>query len=275
EADHADREAAQDSIIDDIEDSLAGVPNLDLDKVFRNFRAVLRAMLRTNFYRLYAPHAASLEEDAYPDPAAEPPVALAFKLDPRQLAFVPEPRPYREIFVFSPRVEGIHLRGGEIARGGLRWSDRAQDYRTEVLGLAKAQQVKNTVIIPAGAKGGFVPKKLPVGGSRDEIFQEGRASYRVFVSSLLDITDNIVAGATVPPADIVRQDSDDPYLVVAADKGTATFSDTANAIAQDRNFWLGDAFASGGSAGYDHKAMGITARGAWEAVKRHFREENH
>ena len=174
----------------------------------------------------------------------------------------------------GPEVEGVHLRFGPVARGGLRWSDRAQDYRTEVLGLVKAQQVKNAVIVPVGAKGGFFPKRLPVGGSRDAVFEAGTKAYVNFVSSLLSITDNLDSGAIIPPKDVIRRDSDDPYFVVAADKGTATFSDTANAISQKFDFWLDDAFASGGSAGYDHKKMGITARGAWEAVKRHFREMN-
>ena len=184
---------------------------------------------------------------------------------------MPAPRPFREIFVHSPEVEGVHLRFGPVARGGLRWSDRPQDFRTEVLGLVKAQQVKNAVIVPVGAKGGFVPRRLPAAG-RDQIFEAGRQAYIRFVDRLLSVTDDIDGDAVVPPKDVVRHDGDDPYLVVAADKGTATFSDTANGIALKRGFWLGDAFASGGSAGYDHKAMGITARGAWEAVKRHFRE---
>src|SRR5690606_11634116 len=169
---------------------------------------------------------------------------------------------------------GVHLRFGPVARGGLRWSDRAQDYRTEVLGLVKAQQVKNGVIVPVGAKGGFFPRRLPVGGSREQVFEAGRKAYINFVSSLLSLTDNIVGDNVVGPEGVVRHDGDDPYFVVAADKGTATFSDTANAISQKHGFWLDDAFASGGSAGYDHKKMGITARGAWEAVKRHFREMN-
>lgn len=177
-----------------------------------------------------------------------------------------------EIFVYSARVEGVHLRGGKVARGGLRWSDRLEDYRTEVLGLVKAQQVKNSVIVPVGAKGGFVAKQLPATGGREAWLNEGIASYKIFISALLDVTDNLVAGEVVPPVDVVRQDEDDPYFVVAADKGTATFSDIANEIAESRGFWLGDAFASGGSQGYDHKGMGITARGAWESVKLHFRE---
>ncbi len=182
------------------------------------------------------------------------------------------PQPLYEIFVYSPRVEGVHLRFGKVARGGIRWSDRPQDFRTEILGLVKAQQVKNAVIVPVGAKGGFVPKKLPAAGGRDAILAEGIAAYDLFITSLLDLTDNIGPEGIVHPPNSVLYDGDDPYLVVAADKGTATFSDIANAIAIKHDFWLGDAFASGGSAGYDHKKMGITARGAWESVKRHFRE---
>ena len=185
---------------------------------------------------------------------------------------LPEPRPYREIFMSGPRVDGVHLRFGPVARGGLRWSDRREDFRTEVLGLVKAQRVKNAVIVPTGSKGGFYPKQLPPGGDRNAVFEEGRGAYIEFIRSLLDITDNLVGGKTVTPKNVVRWDDEDPYLVVAADKGTATFSDTANGISAEYGFWLGDAFASGGSAGYDHKVMGITARGGWEAVKRHFRE---
>ena len=185
---------------------------------------------------------------------------------------MPLPRPLYEIFVYSPRVEGVHLRFGKVARGGLRWSDRPQDFRTEVLGLVKAQQVKNAVIVPVGAKGGFVPKHLPPASDRQAWLAEGTESYKIFVRTLLQLTDNIVGDGVVPPADTVRHDGDDPYLVVAADKGTATFSDIANALSIEKGHWLGDAFASGGSQGYDHKKMGITARGAWEAVKRHFRE---
>ncbi|TFV35037.1 NAD-glutamate dehydrogenase domain-containing protein, partial [Bradyrhizobium niftali] len=177
-----------------------------------------------------------------------------------------------EIFVYSPRVEGIHLRFGKVARGGLRWSDRPQDFRTEILGLVKAQQVKNAVIVPVGAKGGFVPKRLPPPSDREAWLAEGTEAYRIFVRSLLELTDNLDGDVVVPPDLTVRHDGDDPYLVVAADKGTATFSDVANAISAEKHHWLGDAFASGGSQGYDHKKMGITARGAWEAVKRHFRE---
>ncbi|MFY8144358.1 MAG: NAD-glutamate dehydrogenase domain-containing protein, partial [Caulobacter sp.] len=196
---------------------------------------------------------------------------ISFKFDPSKVPDLPKPRPYREIFVYSPWVEGVHLRFGPVARGGLRWSDRREDFRTEVLGLVKAQMVKNTVIVPVGSKGGFFPKRLPPSSDRDAWFAEGVASYKRFINGLLDITDNIVEGKIVPPIDVVRHDADDPYLVVAADKGTATFSDIANGISAEHGFWLGDAFASGGSVGYDHKGMGITARGGWESVKRHFR----
>ena len=216
-----------------------------------------RAALRTNFYQI--------------DDNGQPKAAISIKFDSRSIEDMPMPRPLYEIFVYSPRVEGVHLRFGKVARGGLRWSDRPQDFRTEVLGLVKAQQVKNAVIVPVGSKGGFVPKRLPA-GPREAIQTEGVAAYTLFVSSLLDITDNIGPEGVIPPPNVVRRDGDDPYLVVAADKGTATFSDIANGISAQYGFWLGDAFASGGSAGYDHKKMGITARGAWEAVKRHFRE---
>ncbi|WP_027231063.1 NAD-glutamate dehydrogenase [Phyllobacterium sp. UNC302MFCol5.2] len=241
-----------------IEEALQGVPSLDDDRILRRYLNLIESTLRTNAF--------SPEEDGSER------ASLAFKLDPRALDELPEPRPYREIFVYGPEVEGVHLRFGPVARGGLRWSDRAQDYRTEVLGLVKAQQVKNAVIVPVGAKGGFYPKRLPTGGDRNAIFEAGRAAYITFISTLLSVTDNLNGETVVPPADMVRRDGDDPYFVVAADKGTATFSDTANAISQAHDFWLDDAFASGGSAGYDHKKMGITARGAWEAVKRHFRE---
>jgi glutamate dehydrogenase len=198
------------------------------------------------------------------------------KFDPQAIPDLPAPRPAFEIWVYSPRVEGVHLRFGKVARGGLRWSDRREDFRTEILGLVKAQMVKNTVIVPVGAKGGFVAKQLPDPSvDRDAWLAEGVAAYKTFISALLDITDNLVAGEVVPPVDVVRHDEDDTYLVVAADKGTATFSDIANGVAESYGFWLGDAFASGGSAGYDHKGMGITARGAWESVKRHFRELGH
>ncbi len=197
---------------------------------------------------------------------------MSFKLEPSAIPDLPAPRPKFEIFVYSPRVEGVHLRFGAVARGGLRWSDRRDDFRTEVLGLVKAQMVKNTVIVPVGAKGGFFCKQLPDPSNRDAWMAEGIDCYKTFISGLLDITDNLVDGVTVPPKDVVRHDGDDSYLVVAADKGTATFSDIANAVAIDYGFWLGDAFASGGSVGYDHKAMGITARGAWVSVQRHFRD---
>jgi len=237
---------------------LESVTSSDDDRIIRNFVEVLNATLRTNLY----------QPDFTPTKDVPAPI-LAFKFDPAAISIMPKPVPYREIFVSSPRVEGLHLRFGPVARGGLRWSDRALDYRTEVLGLVKAQQVKNAVIVPVGSKGGFLPKQLPKSGDRNAWFQEGHSSYKIFISSLLSVTDNLVDGKVVPPPQTVRHDGDDPYFVVAADKGTSTFSDTANAISQGRDFWLDDAFASGGSAGYDHKKMGITARGGWEAVKRH------
>jgi glutamate dehydrogenase len=241
-----------------IENALSGVPSLDDDRILRRYVNAIDATLRTNYFQRNSD--------------GSPRAMLAFKLDPKVVDGLPEPRPFREIFVFGVEVEGVHLRFGKVARGGLRWSDRAEDYRTEVLGLVKAQQVKNAVIVPVGAKGGFYPKRLPVGGTRDEIFNAGREAYKTYIRTLLSITDDISGADIVPPKDTVRLDGDDPYFVVAADKGTATFSDTANALAQEAGFWLDDAFASGGSAGYDHKKMGITARGAWETVKRHFRE---
>ncbi|WP_347879898.1 NAD-glutamate dehydrogenase [Tianweitania aestuarii] len=250
--------AAETACADTILQALDDVASLDDDTVLRRFLNLVQATLRTNHF------AGDMAVGA----------TLALKLDARAVTGLPEPRPWREIFVYGPDVEGVHLRFGPVARGGLRWSDRAQDYRTEVLGLVKAQQVKNAVIVPVGAKGGFFPKKLPAGGSRNAVFEAGTQAYITFVSALLSITDNIVGDHVVPPANVLRRDEDDPYFVVAADKGTATFSDTANAISQAHDFWLDDAFASGGSAGYDHKKMGITARGAWEAVKRHFREMN-
>lgn len=253
-----ERAGRENRLIDEITANLDQVTSLDDDRILRRFQNLIMATLRTNFFQL--------------DEKGQPKPTFAFKLDPHKVEGLPKPLPYREIFVYSPRVEGVHMRFGPAARGGLRWSDRSQDYRTEVLGLVKAQQVKNAVIVPVGAKGGFLPKQLPVGGSRDEWIKEGTDAYKIFISSLLDITDNLDADLVLPPELVVRHDQDDPYLVVAADKGTATFSDTANAISEDKGFWLGDAFASGGSAGYDHKKMGITARGAWEAVKRHFRE---
>ena len=234
--------------------ALDDVASLDHDRIVRSYLAVLGAALRTNHF---VPGRGT----------------LALKLAPREIPDLPEPRPQFEIFVYSPRVEGVHLRFGAVARGGLRWSDRAEDFRTEVLGLVKAQMVKNTVIVPVGAKGGFYPKRLPdPAADRDAWLAEGVACYRLFITSLLDLTDNLVDGDVVHPEHVLRYDGDDPYLVVAADKGTATFSDIANALSVESGFWLGDAFASGGSAGYDHKAMGITARGAWESVTRHFRE---
>ncbi|PBB22566.1 MULTISPECIES: NAD-glutamate dehydrogenase [unclassified Mesorhizobium] len=242
-----------------IKDALEDVPNIDDDTIIRRYLNLIEASLRTNHF------VADTNEKGQ---------SLAIKLDSQAIEGLPAPRPWREIFVYGSEVEGVHLRFGPVARGGLRWSDRAQDYRTEVLGLVKAQQVKNAVIVPVGAKGGFFPKRLPTGGSRDAIFEVGTSAYKNFVSSLLSITDNIGLDGVIPPAGVMRRDQDDPYFVVAADKGTATFSDTANAISEKHGFWLDDAFASGGSAGYDHKKMGITAKGAWEAVKRHFREIN-
>ena len=241
-----------------IKQELEAVNNLDDDRIIRRYLDMILATLRTNFYQKDA------EGNDKP--------YISFKVQPDLIPEMPLPLPKFEIFVYSPRVEGVHLRGGKVARGGLRWSDRMEDFRTEVLGLVKAQQVKNTVIVPVGAKGGFVCKTPPTEGGRAAFLEEGKACYRIFIRSLLDITDNIVAGDIVPPKDVVRLDEDDPYLVVAADKGTATFSDIANGISEEYNFWLGDAFASGGSVGYDHKGMGITARGGWESVKRHFRE---
>ncbi|RAN81924.1 glutamate dehydrogenase [Bacillus sp. SRB_336] len=235
---------------------LENVASLDEDRILRSFVWLIRATLRTSFFQQW-------------DGAHRP--YISYKLDSHKVPELPKPVPYREIWVCAPRVEGIHLRFGAVARGGLRWSDRREDFRTEVLGLVKAQMVKNTVIVPVGSKGGFFVKKAPVGGDRDAQLAEGIACYRLFISGLLDITDNLVEGKVVNPHDVVRHDADDPYLVVAADKGTATFSDIANAISIEHNYWLGDAFASGGSHGYDHKGMGITAKGAWESVKRHFR----
>ena len=246
-----------DSIVAQIRTALDAVASLDDDRILRAYLTLVQATLRTNFYQL--------------DGAGKPKGYVCFKFDPAKIPDLPLPKPKFEIFVYSPRVEGVHLRMGDVARGGIRWSDRREDFRTEVLGLMKAQNVKNTVIVPVGAKGGFVPKRLPA-GTREEVQAEVVACYQTFIRALLDLTDNIVAGRIVPPTQVVRRDGDDPYLVVAADKGTATFSDIANAISADHGFWLGDAFASGGSAGYDHKKMGITARGAWECVKRHFRE---
>ena len=242
-----------------IEAALRDVPSLDDDRIIRRFKNVIDAVLRTNFW----------QKDT--SGSAKPHIALKF--DSAKLDDLPAPRPWREIFVYAPSMEGVHLRFGRIARGGLRWSDRREDFRTEILGLVKAQQVKNAVIVPVGAKGGFFPKLMPVNPTREQAMEIGIAAYKTLIHAMLDITDNLDKdGVIVPPPDVLRPDGDDPYLVVAADKGTATFSDIANGIALERGFWLGDAFASGGSVGYDHKKMGITARGAWEAIKRHFRE---
>jgi glutamate dehydrogenase len=254
----ARRERETRRIVARLEEALDAVKSLDEDRILRAFVTVIRATLRTNYFQTAA--------DGSPKPW------FSFKLDSRSLPDLPKPKPLFEIFVYSPRVEGVHLRNGYVARGGIRWSDRREDFRTEVLGLMKAQNVKNTVIVPVGAKGGFVPKRLPAGGTREDVQREVVDCYRAFIRGLLDLTDNIVGGRVVSPVRTVRRDADDAYLVVAADKGTATFSDIANGIAAEYGFWLGDAFASGGSAGYDHKKMGITARGAWESVKRHFRE---
>jgi glutamate dehydrogenase len=249
--------AAAELVAGETERAIDAVRSLDEDRILRSFLTVLQAMLRTNFFR------------AGPDGA--PSSELSFKLDPLRVPLLPEPKPRFEVFVYSPRVEGVHLRGGKVARGGLRWSDRREDFRTEVLGLMKAQMVKNALIVPVGSKGGFVVKRPPRSGGREALLEEGIACYRAFLRGLLDVTDNISGGEIVPPKRVVRYDDDDPYLVVAADKGTATFSDIANEVSAEYGFWLGDAFASGGSHGYDHKQMGITARGAWESVKRHFR----
>ncbi len=243
-----------------IETALQAVSSLDEDRILRHFVNAVTAAVRTNFYQIDG------------NGGAKEPIAIKFAS--RKVDGMPLPRPLYEVFVYSPRVEALHLRFGKVARGGIRWSDRPQDFRTEILGLVKAQNVKNAVIVPVGAKGGFVPKYLKPSDTREAIQAEGVAAYRLFISTLLDITDNIGLGTTgvIPPANVVRRDGDDPYLVVAADKGTAAFSDIANDIAASHDYWLGDAFASGGSAGYDHKKIGITARGAWESVKRHFRE---
>ncbi|HEY7857846.1 MAG TPA: NAD-glutamate dehydrogenase [Candidatus Nanopelagicales bacterium] len=254
-----DRDEAVAGFVAEIEGLLESVPSLDQDRILRSFLALLLATTRTNAYQL--------------DEAGAPKTYLSFKFDPSKVPDLPKPLPRFEIWVYSPRVEGVHLRFGKVARGGLRWSDRREDFRTEVLGLVKAQMVKNAVIVPVGAKGGFVAKQAPdPSQDRDAWLAEGIACYKTFISGLLDVTDNLSAGQVVPARDVVRHDGDDTYLVVAADKGTATFSDIANGVAADYGYWLGDAFASGGSEGYDHKAMGITARGAWESVKRHFRE---
>jgi glutamate dehydrogenase len=254
-----DREVAQERMSQRIEQALELVSSLDADRILRQFTDLIRATVRTNFYAI------SLTGDER--------CSVSFKLEPRRIPDMPVPVPRFEIWTYSPRVEGVHLRFGLVARGGLRWSDRREDFRTEILGLVKAQEVKNAVIVPVGAKGGFFAKQLPDPTvDREAWALEGRAAYREFISSLLEVTDNLKDGTVIPPMRVVRHDGDDPYLVVAADKGTASFSDLANEIAAEHLFWLGDAFASGGSVGYDHKAMGITAKGAWESVNRHFRE---
>lgn len=247
-----DRDAVMTSIITEIESVLMEVSNVAEDRIVRHFMDTIMATWRTNFF----------QDKEY----------ISFKFNSAAVPELPKPKPYAEIFVYSHAVEGIHLRGGKVARGGLRWSDRREDFRTEVLGLMKAQMVKNAVIVPVGSKGGFVVKNPPKDGTREQIQESGIACYKTFLRGLLDITDNIVDGKVSPPKNVVRHDGDDPYLVVAADKGTATFSDIANSISAEYGFWLGDAFASGGSAGYDHKKMGITAKGGWVSVMRHFRE---
>ena len=248
------------ALVEEILSDLDNVDNLDEDKIIRQFVQAMTATLRTNYYQR--------------DPSGKYKNYISIKLNSKAISGVPRPHPMFEIFVYSPRFEGVHLRCGKVARGGLRWSDRREDFRTEVLGLMKAQQVKNAVIVPCGAKGGFVPKQMPVNASREEILAEGITCYKLFIRGLLDITDNYVDGHVSKPVHVVCYDEDDPYLVVAADKGTATFSDIANEISHEYGFWLGDAFASGGSVGYDHKKMGITAKGAWESVKRHFYQLN-
>jgi glutamate dehydrogenase len=252
------RDATVERIRQGVVEAIDSVASLDAYRILSSVLQVIDAMLRTNHWRVV---------DGEPHPSY-----LSFKLDPTKLEMLPRPRPRYEIFVYSPRVEGIHLRGGRVARGGLRWSDRREDFRTEVLGLMKAQMVKNALIVPVGSKGGFVVKHSPPATDREAYLQEGIECYRTFLHGLLDLTDNYVEDGVAPPERVVRYDGDDPYLVVAADKGTARFSDIANSVSEEYEFWLGDAFASGGSHGYDHKAMGITARGTWESVKRHFRE---
>jgi glutamate dehydrogenase len=245
-------QALRNAILVELED----VANLDEDRIIRRYLNVIESTLRTNFYQ-------TTEEGSEKD-------YCSFKLDSRNVDELPLPQPFREIFLYSPRVEGIHLRFGMVARGGLRWSDRREDFRTEILGLVKAQQVKNAVIVPVGSKGGFVVKDPPPPeAGRDAFLAEGIECYKTFIRGLLDITDNLRKSKLIEPRDVVRYDGGDPYLVVAADKGTATFSDIANSVSIEYGHWLDDAFASGGSAGYDHKKMGITARGAWECVKRH------
>src|SRR5260221_49006 len=253
-----ERKARETKIAETVNSALSAVERSQENRSLRHIVNATSAEIRWNFYQL--------------DAGGQPKQLIAIKFASGALDALPLPRPRYEVFVYSPRVEALHLRFGKVARGGIRWSDRPQDFRTEILSLAKAQQVKNAVIVPVGAKGGFVPKQLLKGATREVMQAEGIAAYRSFISTLLDITDNLGENEIIPPDNVVRHDDDDPYLVVAADKGTATFSDIANTIAQEHRFWLDDAFASGGSAGYDHKKMGITARGAWESVKRHFRE---
>ncbi|WP_183098777.1 NAD-glutamate dehydrogenase [Nocardioides pelophilus] len=256
--DEESREKHQSELEGRLTTGLDDVVSLDHDRILRSYLTHIRATLRTNYFQ--------------PQPGGKPKPYLSLKMEPSAIPDLPEPRPKFEIFVYSPRVEGVHLRFGAVARGGLRWSDRRDDFRTEILGLVKAQMVKNTVIVPVGAKGGFYAKNLPDSSDRDAWLAEGIECYKTFIRGLLDVTDNLVVGEIVPPERVVRRDGNDSYLVVAADKGTATFSDIANGVSKDYGFWLGDAFASGGSVGYDHKAMGITARGAWVSVRRHFRE---
>jgi glutamate dehydrogenase len=254
----AQRKEGAEVIKADLLQGLSTVSKIDHDRILRNFISAISATVRTNFYQTST--------------TGELKTYCSFKIRSGEIDDAPQPRPYVETFVYSPQVEGVHLRFALVSRGGLRWSDRQEDFRTEVLGLVKAQQVKNVVIVPQGAKGGFVPKQLPVNGSREQVINEAINCYKIFISALLDLTDNNTANGIVKPKDIICFDGDDSYLVVAADKGTATFSDIANEIAQDYGFWLGDAFASGGSVGYDHKKMGITAKGAWVSVQRHFNE---
>ena len=255
---HQDGVDREQLILGEIHQALDSVQSLDQDRILRRFLNLVQSTLRTNFFQTDADG----KEKSY----------VSFKFDAQNIIELPRPRPIYEIFVYSPRMEAVHLRGGKVARGGIRWSDRLEDFRTEILGLVKSQMVKNAVIVPVGAKGGFIVKQPPPPGDREAWLAEGVACYQTMIRGLLDITDNLVGGKLVPAEQVVRRDADDPYLVVAADKGTATFSDIANGVAAEYNFWLGDAFASGGSVGYDHKKMGITARGAWESVKRHFRE---
>lgn len=255
---HQDGVDREQLILAEIHQELDSVRSLDEDRILRRFLNLMQHTLRTNYFR----HDEDGDSKSY----------VSFKFDAEKIIGLPQPRPRFEIFVYSPRMEGVHLRGGKVARGGIRWSDRLEDFRTEILGLVKSQMVKNAVIVPVGAKGGFIVKQPPPPGDREAFWAEGVECYKTLIRGLLDVTDNLVSGKLVPPPGVVRRDEDDPYLVVAADKGTATFSDIANGVAAEYNFWLGDAFASGGSVGYDHKKMGITARGAWESVKRHFRE---